>query len=343
MKRQSSILILVCAIAMTSHAQSIDERLDEERFLRGLSEYQLPEVLEHYMEQHPPADQVQAVLYQITMLRLRLADETIAPAEHRDAIEAILQARSELIDEHPEDPRHGVWLAEQASDLLFGLYPLEAAGLASEFGLVAPEHRERAAGAAAEILAHAHAAELEIEERILNLEGEPGYQEDIALQLQRRRLARDERDRRIPFLRGAGEYLHSFYSRSDDAFAQREGYTTAADLLAPLIPELEGVARTRAQLFTGLALARLGRFDEAEEHFRTVAAATTAAPIDIFIARMGGVINREVSRGPEAALEAIASVEERYPSPDDLFFRILLADRRLLTRCAVAEQAQRAQ
>lgn len=334
-----SLRLCVSVLACDVAGQTLDERLDEEKFLRGLSEYALPEVLDHYITEHPPADAVDALIYALTVQRMRLADESLTPAQHRDAIEQVLATREEMLSSHPADPRHAVWLAEQAADLLFGLYPLEAAGLASEFGLVSPGHRAQAAKVAEQIFTMASDAELEIEEIILNLEGEPGYQDDIAAQLRRRRLARDERDRRIPFLRGAGEYLHALHNQDDDPLTQREGFEAAAELLEPLIPELDGLARTRAQVYTGLALARLGRSEAASEHFRAVKANANATPIDLFAARMGEVLDAEVSRGHAAALEALAEVERAYSSPDALFFRILAADRRFLIRRSASESA----
>ena len=46
-----------------------------------------------------------------------------------------------------------------------------------------------------------------IDRVIMALEANEGYADNLALQLKRRRLIEDERDRRIPFLRGIGAYL----------------------------------------------------------------------------------------------------------------------------------------
>jgi tetratricopeptide (TPR) repeat protein len=341
-----SLCLCASLVALSSGAQTLDERLDEEKFLRGLSEYRLPDVLDHYIREHPPANEIDATLYAMTVLRMRLSDETLTPEQHRSAVEQVLATRDELIENHSDDPRHGVWLAEQAADLLFAMYPLEAAGLASEFGLVSPGHRAQAAEVAKQIHQLALDAEIEIEETILNMEGEPGYQDDVAAQLRRRRLAREERDRRIPFLRGAGEYLHSLHNLSDDPPAQRAGFERAAEILIAVIPELEGSARARAQVYAGLALARLAQFTEAEEHLSAAIAAEGAQPIDQFAARMGRVVNAEASSGAAAALQALVALEAEYSRPDALFFRILVADRELLLRRSVARTsppAQRAQ
>ena len=64
------MLLCIAGLAMTAAGQSLEERLDEDLFLQGLIELQLPEVLEHYIRTHPPADPVQEASYQIAADRL---------------------------------------------------------------------------------------------------------------------------------------------------------------------------------------------------------------------------------------------------------------------------------
>ncbi|MGI9013258.1 MAG: tetratricopeptide repeat protein [Phycisphaerales bacterium] len=310
-------------------AQSVDERLDEASFLRGLSQHELPEILEHYMAQHPPADQIEAMTYQLTALSMRLNNPALSLADRIDAIHAVLDARTALIEQHPFDPRHALWLADQAGDYYLNLYPLEAGDITAEFGVATHEQIERSRLVARNMHEAAADAEIEIAETILNLESEPGFADDIALQLQRRRLARDERDRRIPFLRGIGAFLHAEFN-VQDASERKALYELAAELLPPLTRELDGFLQNRARLYAGLAMARLGDFDTAETYFREVATDPDAGSVDVFRARMGGVLNRAVSNGPQAGLEAIESIEEKYTADEDVFFRIILTDRRFL-------------
>jgi len=331
------LLCAICLFAVANRglAQSLDDRLDEDQFLRGLSEYRLKEVLEHYIETHPPADDVEAALFRIAAARMALEAPGLSTAERLQAVEHILDARRELIENHADDPRHAVWLASQATDLFFGLYPIEAAGVTSEFGLPSPAQRRRAERVAREMVDLMRDAEIEIQDTILNLEAEPGYADDIALQLKRRRLAREERDRRIPFLLGVGTLLNAEFNLVDDV-ERREAFEFAAELLTPLVRELEGDLRVRAMTYAGRALARLGRFDDAEQLFRQAATSADADDADVFAARMGGVINRAVRGGPEAGLEALDSIEAKYREADDLFRLVLITDRRFLYRREIA-------
>lgn len=334
--------VLSLAVSHASFAQPLEERLDEERFLRGLSEYRLPEVLEQYMAEHPPGDAVAATLYDITARRMMLSDPARTTAQEIAIVEDILAIRAKLIEGHPLDPRLAVWQADQATDLYFALYPIEQTGLTIEFGLPSPVQRQRGRRVAREMDRLADEAELGISETILNLESEPDYADDIALQLQRLRLARDERDRRIPFLRGVGAYLHAELNLTDP-HEKRARYRIAVDTLEPLAPQLEGFLRTRAQLYAALAHARLGDLDRADELLHAVESDDAGAPADVFAARIGIAMNRAVRGDVPVALKELDDIEAHYNRLDDVFFRVLIADRRFLFRRELAEQATGAQ
>ena len=339
-----ALLMLTATIsivmALPAAAQSIEERLDESKYLRGLSEHGLPEILEHYIEQNPPADDVARVVYQLVADRMRLADPALTPAAREAALKAVLSTRQRLIDQHPFDPRHAIWLADQASDLYFVLYPAEATGLTAEFGVPSDIQLARAKQVAAQMNELAAEAELEIAETILNLESEPDFAASMAKQMQRRRLSRDERDRRIPFLRGIGAYLDAKFNITDRE-EQMASFALAAEVLQPVAEELEGPLKKRAELYAGLALAQLGEYDAAEEYFRSVATSDLSSEADIFSARMGGVANRTIQRGTQAGLEALESIEGRYTTADEVFFRMLIADKRFLLRKQLADAASK--
>lgn len=337
-----AILALVGSFALPSVAQSLDDQLDQERFLRGLGEYRLPEVLDHYLESNGGVDAAARATYTIAALRQAVVDPALTPAERSTRIEQLIDARRALLAAQPHDERRALWLADQAADLLLLQYPHGATWLTVEFGLPSSAQLDRARRIAREVNELASEAELAIAELIINLEGQPGYSDDLSLQLKRRRLAREERDRRVPYLRGVGAYLHATLNVTD-RLEQRAAFELALELLAPLAGELEGLLRPRARLYAGLALFRLGRFDEADEAFRTVAGDKEATMSDVFAARLGGALNRAASRGPAAGLEALDSIEERYADADGFFFRVLIADRRFLLQKALAEQATAAE
>ncbi|MDY7109624.1 MAG: tetratricopeptide repeat protein [Planctomycetota bacterium] len=316
--------------------QSLDERLDEDLFLRGLIELELPEVLEHYIATHPPADPVQAARYTIAAERLRLRRVSDDPEQRLAVIEQMLAVRGELIEQQPSHPQRALWLADQAADLFFELLPTEAADLTALFGLPTDNQRRRAERVARRMNELTKEAEIEIERAIRHVEAMDDYREDESLQMRRRRLDRDERERRIPFLRGVAAFLQAELNTRDRE-AREALYETAVRRLEPLDGErLEGALLNRGRLYRGFALARLGRYDDAEALFRQVATDEVTPARDVFAARMGGVLNRARNRGPESALAALDSIEPRYAGEAGLFYRVLIADRRFLLRHRLA-------
>lgn len=330
------LLLTLDVIIAPVHAQSLDQRLDSETYLRGLRDLQLPEVIEHYLRIHPPADDVEAALQAITRQQALLSAAT--GDQRQAAVDALLTARADLIAKHPADPRRAVWLADQASDIFFEVFSIDGFGLVALFGLPDAEQSLRASAAAARMNQCAEQAEQAIDGAIRALEGLPNFSRDVMLQQRRRQLADIERDRRIPFLRGVAAYLDGERNQRDDA-QQRAAWELVARTLAPLTESLEGGPLLTARLYEGLALAQLGRFDDAEKRFASVAKDPAAAPADVFAARMGGVLNRRVAKGLQSALDGLASIEEKYADPSLLFYRVLIADQQFLLRRAMAESA----
>jgi tetratricopeptide (TPR) repeat protein len=330
------VLILASVFAAPVIGQSLDERLDEEAFLRGLIELELPDLLEHYIRTHAGDDPVRETQFRIAAERIRMREANTSTEQRLAALERILARRAELIESHRGDPRRGTWLTDQCADLLFELLPTDESGLTTLFGLPSDEQRRRANRVAREMNELSALAEIEIDRAIFDLESRPGFRSDEALQAQRRRLVREERDRRVPFMRGVGAFLHA--ELNVDRGADRQDlYETAVRSLEPVVDRLDGPLAARARAYYGLALARLGRFDDAETQFRAAATNQDALETDVFAARMGGTLSREINRGPEVALRALDSIEERYEAPDALLFRVLIADRRFLLLRRIAE------
>jgi len=327
-------------------AQSLDETLDEDAYLRGLVELNLPDVLEHYIATHPAKDDAQAAAFEITRQRMALAAPDVDAAKREALINRILEIRANLLEKAPRDPRRATWLTDQAADLLFELLPLEASGVTALAGVPSPSQRERAARVGREMDSLTQQAEAAVTQAVLDLESNPAFASDESMQERRRVLTQVERNRRIPFLRGVGPLLHGWVNLSDNPAARQEAFKLAADSLVPLATSLEGSLATQARLYLGLAQARLGQFDQAEAMFAQVAADANAAPGEVFLARVGGVINRAQQGGPQAGLDALPSVEQRYAGADQVFFRVLLTDQRFLLRqqlAMVAPADQRSQ
>ncbi|MHC4217336.1 MAG: tetratricopeptide repeat protein, partial [Planctomycetota bacterium] len=274
--------------------------------------------------------------------RARAVSPQLSANQRLEAAERLLEIREGLLATQADDPRRAVWLADQAADLLFVLLPIDGSGLTSLFGAPSAPQRARALRVAREVSRLGAEAGLEIDRVILGLESAPGYTDDLAAQMRRRRLAETERDRRIPFLIGAGACLQAELETDDPTQAEPR-YRLAAEKLRPLIPLLADRPADLARLYAGLALGALGEHDEAVTRLDELATDPKAEPADLFAARMAKVLISADRSGPNAGLEALDGLEQSYDHAGALFYRLLIADQRFLLHRDAAQQGDAAQ
>jgi hypothetical protein len=332
--------LLLCALSCVSaHGQSLDERLDEDAFLRGLADLQLPEVLDHYLSTHVTGDPVDQALRAIALQRLRM--QTVnEPAARLDALESLLTIRREqLIEAHPGDQRRALWLLDQASDLYFDLLAVDASGLTTLLGVPTTSQTLRSQRCAREMLRLTAEAELALDELMRTLETLPADADRAQVQLQRRRIEQEQVQRRLPFMRGIALTLDALTNQSANRPQRDRQLEHALPLLQDVGARLTPPLSLESQWWTGIAHAYLGNFDDAESAFRSVATSDAATDVQVFQARMGGVLNRVQQRGPESGLVALESIERRYDTLNDLFERLLLTDQRFRLQFQLAATA----
>jgi hypothetical protein len=250
-------------------------------------------------------------------------------AERETAIVGVLEARRLLLEARRDDPRCCTWLADQAFDVYSLLLPLEASSLFSLYGVPTPPQLARAREAARLMHELAVEAEARVERALLDLEARPGYAGDVGAQMARRRLAEEERDRRIPFLRGIGAFLHARLNAADEA-ERVPLLEIAAAALLPLCETLPPATASQARLYAGLACADLGRVADAAVLLEGVASDPSAAAGDVFAAHVGLARVAAARRGPDAGLAALRSVRQRFAAADEPLYALLLADGHLI-------------
>jgi tetratricopeptide (TPR) repeat protein len=283
-------------------------------------------------------DPVERALETIATERSRAVDPRVPAAERLASAERLLDLRESLLAERPDDPRRAVWLADQATDLLLVLLPIDSSGMTSLFGLPTPDQRARAERVGRRMNTLAAEAELEIERSIRALEAAPGYADDMAARLKRRRLTEGERDRRIPFVRGVGACL----AAALDGCAPEEKeatYRLATERLQTTLPLLTGRPADLARLYAGLALRGLGDFEAADAVLDAPAPAPRAHPADVFAIRMAQVTITAARAGPTAGLDALDAMEESYRRIDELVYRLPIGEQRFLLHREAARQA----
>lgn len=332
------ILAVVAAAGLAANGPArADLSLSGEDQLRRLSELPDPRPLQQFIEANQAANQIERLRHEVAQARQSIHEPGIQREQRAERIRQALALRQSLIDKGERHPHRALWQLDQAADLYFLDLPIDGAGITTLFGLPDDEQRARARRDAVGIHDLSQAAEREIQQTILALERSPGFAGSDDLKEQRRQLDETERQRRIPFLRGIGAVLHAELNVADDAERQRL-YLLAAEILPPLADNLDGALTAQARVYAGLALARLGGFDAADEQFRRAASDAEAAAVDVFAARLGASLNRAIRGGPADGLEALDSIESRYLAPESLFFRMIIADQRFLLRRALARQ-----
>ncbi len=337
------VLVLLALLGFTpaSADQSettLDEMLDEEMYLRGLCQWQLPEVFASYRELYPAEDPFTHARYGITERRMLLYNPTASVREQLIAIDDILNLRqTQLIDAHPDDYRRALWLMEQAADLYFEKLAINDAELTVLFGLADADEITRVRETAQEIKRIMHQAERAISDTIHRYETDVNAGQDLERAELLRSYERVEQQRRVPFFHGIAVFLEA-HLQENDSYKQAEDFELAVTLLEPLGERLSGWPAAHAQLYAGLAHAHLGRFDEAEALFRTIATNEDSRVEDVFAARMGGVLNRRLNHGVHAGLTGLNSVMDRYPPPDHALFRLLMTDQHAILLLARAEE-----
>lgn len=294
-------------IAAAATAQGLDQRLDEAEFLRGLSDLGAESVIEHFGHTRPTTDPVTTALRTLALLRADAMNDDPADPARLPKLVTLLDQRSRLIEAHPDHARRGEWLLEEMHDLVLEAWLRGGTSANVMFGLPDPAF-DRLVGlmrhAASRFGAQASAApEVEIDS------------------------VRRMRER-LPALTLIATLVATELDGTMDAQARLALQSQVAEKLPVEADRLTGALALYARIYAGIALARLGRFDDAEQMLRDAVLHPDADGLVKFTGRMGAVINRQVRGGVAAGLEAIDSFEHRYTAPDQLYFALLLADQR---------------
>lgn len=330
-------VVVVIAIVSNASAQSIEQQLDRERFLRGLSELRLPEVLAEYIETHPAQNAVEKADYEIAAQKIIVHDPNFSAAKREAAAKAVLKIRSTVITNHPNDIRLCTWRAEQASDLFFLILPFEASGITTLFGYPSKQQKNRAKDIASQMNEVMAEAEIDIEDAILELESRPDYANDFVAQMKKRRLVDEERDQRIPFLRGIGAFLHAQLNVSNRS-EKVELFEIAAELLIELTELLDGQAKQTAQLYGGMALSKIGESYAADLLLKEVINQSND-PRLVLSAHLASTQNLAIKDGLQAGIDALTTLSERPIATKDIFLQILIADQKYLLNRKLAAQS----
>ena len=242
-----------------------------------------------------------------------------------DALQERLALRAQVISQSDaEDAMTARLICDQAEDLLSTGLSLDRLGLHVLYGQPTAAERARADACIADGLAAVARAELAVEQAILKLERIPASRRSVTQRTALLHLREQERDLRLPMLRGIGLVHRAECGEVGDARVAT--MHAAADALFELDARLDGHASARASWLRGLALARTGRPDEAEAAFRATVEHVDAGADDVLAARLGGVVNRTHVHGAERGVRSAQLLLRRYDEPTQLRDHLLVAD-----------------
>lgn len=325
----------VGAPAGTAQGQSLDERIDHDRFEQGLAELGLEGLLEHVLEVTDSDDPAAEPLIAIARLRGALANEELNAIERAGIIEKLLTARRELIERYIDDDRAPVWQGDLAFDLLFLASSVDAADVVVEFGIATDEQRQRVQRNGQEALDLVLDASAWLADVIIDLEEDPEFATSAALQQRHRALTTTQMRQRLPFLEAVA--MGTVLIASDDRGEETEAeWSRVSSLLSPIVFDLNEPWRSRARAWVGIALLRSGHSEQARSHFTEMLASSDLDEHAFLRITLAGIELAHQMNGPSGALAALQVPALRKRAADDPLLSLLLADQRLIYEVAQA-------
>lgn len=245
--------------------------------------------------------------------------------ERNIAFQECLALRSKMLS---SDELDGAALAfmmcQQAEDLIATGLALDQLGMTVLFGYPTESELNQALGRINAGLTMVAKAELAVERALFDLERVPASKRTAVQRESLLQLREQERDRRLPLLRGSG-LVHRAEGFEQSAAAQATMRDAAVDLEA-LQERLDGAVLARATWLYGLAVARLDRYEDAEAAFRQAATGSMSTADDVLAARLGGIVNRSHQGGADRGIRSAEMLEDRYQERSQLRHRLLIVD-----------------
>lgn len=371
----SVVVGVLSGMPASAQVRTLDDRLDRESFIEGLGRHGLAEALEALAddpalvsaEQDPAWPELIAVAQaQAALAGVSGPHDHQTPGHRAAAIADLLEARRQLIDSNPDDPRIARWRGDLARDLLLLAAAEDALTLSVEFGLASRDQVRRLRDLAAEAVDQADQALYAVDDWILAIEDDPNFNADVDLQAQRRRLMTSEKNERLPFLLGCARYLwaiaeyRSFVTEPSSfnpawdvgqleaADQSRQeiinALTEARDLLNPLAPALPDPWGRQAAVTASLADLRLGGVPAAltkalesihDDHKQS---GRTDATIADLRAELGMAVIRSAGSTPTAAITALSRLESQPWVRSNPLFLLLTVDSHVLWELAEADR-----
>lgn len=324
-------MIAAISLTMPAAAQSTDGDLEELRYVRGLVELRLVEVLETYLRTNPPTDDIGRRLHEIHRQRMHVAVLDPQHDDRRAELQRLLQLQRNLIDRHGRALLSPIWRLDLATDIYFGRAASEVATITALVGLPSDGERAEAHRIALEILSLIAEARLGFANLLLACETEAVQTDDITWTILRDRLAREEGEIRMPILEGVGT---SIAERAGTSRTATSDLTTIAERMADASTRADGSWAILGQLHSALLWSMADSPAQARTLADRVLDNDRAGTGERLLAHLAIA---DTSRRHDDVATASRVIDQQTTtllaeSPDDLLGAVLMADQRFMLR-----------
>ena len=147
----SSMLVMVCT--MTSQAQL--SNLDDARFIKGLADRNMPDLLLHFLESADIKDPVMLAEIKISQAKLVFGNPNLNEQQQAEGPIVVIDGYRKLIKDNPTHYKRLQWKVELAEYILLTVLPLRYRQADSfyEFGVAGGEQKEQYETLVAEMVA----------------------------------------------------------------------------------------------------------------------------------------------------------------------------------------------
>ncbi len=330
-------ILLFVAIQPVEAQQSLDDQLDQNTFIEGLSELGLNDLLGHILSTQGNNDPALQSLVRIAQLRntyLKSDSDLII-------LEQLLAERRQLLRNYSDDIRYASWLGDLAFDLLYLALPESGLDIIVEFGVPTESQRKKYNIWTFEALDISQEAVDNIADTILDIEETAGFADNAKLQQQRRHLIHFEQRERLPYLLEVARYRTAiaeasktsmyFIHSSDAAYLDSISYVIEG--IDIFHDQLDDPWLTEADLLVGLSLARLGSTDDAINILQSVYQNDAMSDQHKMRSILGQVLVRSRHDSSQEALSYITDLpnQEDWIARDP-YWMLLLSDQKLRYR-----------
>lgn len=304
-----SLVLLCFVLSLPAWAQqsggAAPSRLDDARFIQGLRERGMRELLLYFLEKNPPKDPVVRLEYEIEQHKLIAQDAKAEPDRRKQAMDDVLATYRKLFKEAPRThAKQPIWKTDFAEYVLQFILPVAHtnAGEFVEFGVPTRAQRDAFNSHVGEVLTVLEDAAVDHFMLVGDLPKRDGFQEQYVNNGFWRTFMEEYGQIKLPYYRAWANYWGGYLVKP--AGSVGEAATLIKGVMAqPISPAAEPELKSLA---ARIAL-KQNQADEAHKLLDEVIAMEGAAPFNVLVARLA---KSQALHAAKKDKEALAQIEQ---------------------------------